>query len=372
MTITGVPEDLVTETSASAAVLGVVAVITVLLRTWVRIRNRAIGGDDYLMIVALILFIPCCVTAYLGCLSGLGLTDDVIKEQDPSGELNHHGLKWFFAFQITYVCCLPFIKSSICVALLRITKAKRFVIPIWIVIGLSIFGAVIGFASQCKGTEEVGGVIIFVSVVSILTDWLCAILPALLLWNLNMKPKTKVLLAFVLALGALASISTCIRLGYTHVYKNVKVLPKDFLRLGARLIVWAIVECGIGIIAGSLPPLQPLFRRLGLGIGSSRMRLTCEPHPRESHGLIYYRQKNVSLAAPTPAVVRLARPRNMPGGGQGNSLVTTCSAEANPYQHWWDTNGQLDDPSSQKLIIVKNTRIDIEYDVEQAAPRPLR
>nr|QZS37078.1 C252A protein [Hypoxylon sp. CO27-5] len=389
MAIAGVPEGLGAETSASAVVLGIVASIIVLLRTWVRIRNGAIGGDDYLMIIALIFFIPCCVITFLGCLSGIGETDDVIKEQDTSGEINKNGLRWFFLFWVVYMCCLPFIKSSICVALLRIAKAKHFVIPIWIVMGLSIFGAIIGLASQmegckpiaanwdialghCRGTEEVGAVTIFVSAISILTDWLCAILPALLLWNLNMKTKTKVLLAFVLALGALASISTCIRLRYMHIYKDVESQPKDLLQRAARLIVWSIVECGIGIIAGSLPPLQPLFRRFGLRIGSSRMKLTCEPHPGESHVLSYYRQKNVPPTAPAAAVVRPARPRNMAGGSQGNSLVTTCSAEANPYQHWWHTNSQFDDVSNKKLIIVKNTRIEIEYDVEREAYGPLR
>lgn len=57
--------------------------------------------------------------------------------------------------------------------------------------------------ADCDGTARVGAMSITVAVSSILTDWLCAILPAIMLWNLNMKLKVKIWLIFVLALGSL-------------------------------------------------------------------------------------------------------------------------------------------------------------------------
>ncbi|KAI1141111.1 hypothetical protein F5Y05DRAFT_423921 [Hypoxylon sp. FL0543] len=383
------PTSLGATTSAIALVLCVIAAITVFLRTWVRIGNGAIGVDDYLMVIALIFFIPCCVITPIGCLSGIGAKDALIKASDPSGELNKHALKWFFVLRLIYFWCLPFVKSSICVALLRITSAKRFVVPVWIAMGLSIFGSVVGFSAmmdqckpiatnwdmslgQCKGTVYVDTFNIIVSAISILTDWLCAILPAILIWNLNMKPKVKALLSFVLALGVLASVSTCVRLRYMHIYKEIKVQPKDVLENAANLVIWSVLECGIGIIAGSLPPLQPLFRRYGFGVGSSRMKLTNEPHPADAPSRSYYRHRATSPAVPPSAAVRPVRLGSMKGAKRGHSLVTTCRAEASPYQQRWDGNSYFDDESSQKLVIVKNTRIDIEYDVERPATGPHR
>lgn len=63
----------------------------------------------------------------------------------------------------------------------------------------------------------------FISASSILTDWSCAILPCIIVWNLNMKRKLKVSAAGILALGAVASLSTIVRLPYLGAY----TAPKD-------------------------------------------------------------------------------------------------------------------------------------------------
>lgn len=51
-----VPEGLGAEVMAATVVLCVAAIITGLLRAWVRVSNRAIGGDDYLMFIGLVSF----------------------------------------------------------------------------------------------------------------------------------------------------------------------------------------------------------------------------------------------------------------------------------------------------------------------------
>lgn len=58
----------------------------------------------------------------------------------------------------------------------------------------------------------------FISASSIITDWACAILPCFIVWKLNMKRKLKVSVAVVLALGAVASLSTIVRLPYLGAY----------------------------------------------------------------------------------------------------------------------------------------------------------
>lgn len=116
--------------------------------------------------------------------------------------------------------CLPFVKTSICVALLRITSDKRYVIPLWLTIVVGVIGSAIGFGAvlgqckpisvsweggsgDCSGLDIVGKMSLAMSAITVVTDWLCAIFPALILWNLKMKPRVKASLIFVLSLGAL-------------------------------------------------------------------------------------------------------------------------------------------------------------------------
>ncbi|KAI2467866.1 hypothetical protein F4781DRAFT_432967 [Annulohypoxylon bovei var. microspora] len=388
------PEGVGAGIEISAMVLGFISIIVVLLRICVRLNNGAIGSDDYLMVVALAFFVTCCVLAHRGCLFGLGAEDNVILDYDSTGMMYEKGLQCFFFFQMFYMIGLPFIKSSVCVALLRITREKRYVVPLWGVIAVSSFAGIFGFVSvmaQCKpiaanwnlnvgncdGTLRVGAMSIAVSALSILTDWLCAILPAILLWNLNMRPKIKAWLIFVLALGVLASISTCVRLPYIHIYKHIYVEPSQGLQKAGNLVVWSVAECGIGIIAGSLPPLQPLLRKFKLGVETPRIKLSYwntrhEHQPEASPIISRCNYRRFPPATPPPSVPPPPRPprpvkmRNVEAVPRGNSLVTTCQADPRP----WEDNGRFDYTSSQKLIIVKNTRIDIEYGQKWPVTRP--
>ncbi|XXH02761.1 hypothetical protein Hte_009146 [Hypoxylon texense] len=396
-----IPEGIGAETLAASVVLCVVAIITVILRVFVRIRIGALGRDDYMMIMALAFFITCCVIGILGCLSGFGATEKAIQEADPSGGLHRDARKYFFIFQIAYLGCLPFIKLSICFALLRITEAKRYVIPLWLILGLTVVMSGVGFVTlmtQCKplsasfnptpakcsggsGTR-LGWVTIVISAFSMLTDWMYAAIPVFILWNLNMKTKVKVSLAFILALGAF-------------------------------IIVWSNVEAGVGIIAGSLPPLRPLFRRIGFGFGATRrLKLSCEDPQQAAARQGNKDSSSSSAGAPlskrksrasvlcnrnTPSI-RLASIRKKAGGGgssssshshghgHGNSRTTTCQGRVQDRRGSRDCqtldeevggggdgdgDGGYDDvPNHQKLIIMKNTQIDIEFEAADGTPLP--
>ncbi|KAL7621400.1 hypothetical protein AAE478_008722 [Parahypoxylon ruwenzoriense] len=362
-----IPEGLGAKTLAATIVLCFFAIVSVALRLWVRCKIGANGTDDYLMVIGLMFFVACCIATTFGCFSGFGTTDNVINRLDPSGRMYSNGLKLFFIFQITYTWCLPFIKASVCVTLLRITKAKRYVIPLWAIMTLSTVTTFMGFVSvitqctpvaaswdpslgECDGTSRVGEISLAISAVSILTDWSCAVIPAFILWNLNMRLKVKLSLAFILSLGALASISTSVRLPYIEIYVHLYITPKDGLYHSANIVVWSIVECGIGIIAGSLPPLRPLFKKADFGFSAETMktyanhlRCVADIHRRPGRG------RSVQLGS-------VATPEE--------ALTTTCQANQQ-HSPWWDQRAPNEVPS-QKLVIVKNTRIDIEYDAPDA------
>jgi hypothetical protein len=79
-----------------------------------------------------------------------------------------------------------------------------------------------------------------------------------------MKLKTKVLVAGILAFAAIGSTGTVVRMFYLHTLMD----GPDFLYATTDVALWSTVEPGIGITAGSIACLRPLFRiwlwRLGL------------------------------------------------------------------------------------------------------------
>ncbi|KAI8966437.1 hypothetical protein F5Y11DRAFT_343498 [Daldinia sp. FL1419] len=381
-----IPEGLGAETLAATIILAAVSFITVILRLLVRIRKGSMGFDDYLMVIGLGTYMFCCVVIYLACLSGFGAKDDVLFQIDPTGEMRENGLKWMFFFEVGYMACFPFIKTSICVALIRITSDKRYAIPLWLVIIASFVTAAVGLGivmsqcesisenwkvgpNTCSGLNRLGDVSLAMSAVSIVTDWTCAVIPAFILWNLNMKPRVKASLIFVLALGVLASISTCVRLPLVKMYMHTVSNPGDGLYKGCRISVWSVVECGIGIIAGSLPPLRPLFSRFGLGTNPSIRSPYYRHQSNRSYGPTGSTKKRSShipltaAAAADPIQLGYMRRAN-----RGDSVTTTCRAGPRSHSEWWEANDHIygnndsDDCSNRKLVIVKDTRIDVKYD----------
>ncbi|KAM0418452.1 hypothetical protein ACHAPD_004811 [Fusarium lateritium] len=72
-----------------------------------------------------------------------------------------------------------------------------------------------------------------------------------------MKLATKVSLAAILGLAALASLCTIVRLPYVKYY----IIIPDYLYNVTHIVIWSILESGIGIVAGSLPSLRQLVNR---------------------------------------------------------------------------------------------------------------
>ncbi|KAI0112967.1 hypothetical protein F4814DRAFT_420124 [Daldinia grandis] len=125
-------------------------------------------------------------------------------------------------------------------------------------------------------------------------------------------------------------------------------------------MVWSIVECGIGIIAGSLPPLRPLLTRYGFGLSSSSKNPTYERQANRNSTFNILNGKQALPAAPDPAA-RSIRLGSMKRTGRGGSLVTTCQAGIQSRPEWGDNNSDSDDSSNRKLIIVKDTQINVQY-----------
>ena len=123
-------------------------------------------------------------------------------------------------FQTLYCASLIFIKSSICVALIRLVISKRLLYTLYAILALSAsygFIAMMTVLLQCRplkatwepsaGTCSNGGIIVriswFVTACSITTDFACAVMPFVILWNLQMRKRLKFTIAAMLSLGFL-------------------------------------------------------------------------------------------------------------------------------------------------------------------------
>lgn len=131
--------------------------------------------------------------------------------------------KLFFVAEFFYASGAVAIKCSIAVTLLRIADSRRrFVWTIWAIMGASLISCIVfcaGVGNICHPIERLWGattegscdqrlnsnVSFFFSAIEILTDWALAILPGVLLWNVQMKAKIK----FFVSILRSRTLSSC-------------------------------------------------------------------------------------------------------------------------------------------------------------------
>lgn len=94
-------------------------------------------------------------------------------------------------------------------------------------------------------------------VINCLTDFLLALLPVPLIWQLKLNVRTRMSLIAILSLGVSAGAAGVFR---ATVFNTILHDPRRFVH--DKWMMWNYVELTVGIIAGSLPALKPLFLRV--------------------------------------------------------------------------------------------------------------
>ncbi|PLB33190.1 ion-transporting P-type ATPase SPF1 [Aspergillus candidus] len=247
-----------------------VSFITVCLRCFVRLRLvRAFGWDDTLMVAAMALNILFALCGITGSLYGMGQKLGDLEPNDIET-----AMFWWWLGQLSYVFTCAVAKISIALALLRLTVAKLHKILLWLVIAVTVVvGLVFWFMltlqcqpvdhfwkrlsteGHCLKTDYLIDIAYVYSVTACLCDLTLGLLPIALVWTLQMTRKTKIALAFILSLGCIASAAVIVRIPYLHNYKD-----REFLYATSEISIWSNIEAGLGITAGSLVTLRPLFR----------------------------------------------------------------------------------------------------------------
>ncbi|KAI0597247.1 hypothetical protein F4775DRAFT_263937 [Biscogniauxia sp. FL1348] len=269
------PTGLAAATLGVAVSFSILCTIVIVLRVYVRVRMGNFGLEDWLMCIGYVINMAHNAIISYGTFTGIGTPDDHIPG-GATGVIYMEGAKTVFLWQVFFLSGFVFIKSSICLTLLRIAVIKWHRITFWTLIIISVVSTLvvdIYILLQCQPIERTWGekpgtcIPIIVSVIitfiisglNIITDVTTALLPFLMLKKAQMARRKKLSVIAVLSLGVLASIATLCRLPFGTAY----FAPKDYLVGLGDIILWTVVECDLALIAGSLPMLAPLLRNKG-------------------------------------------------------------------------------------------------------------
>lgn len=274
-------EDGATGILAATTFVVSLATVTVIARLYVRfliIRNT--GWDDWFMVMAITLAWAGQGVIFGQVAHGAGRH---VGDVDPA--IYMIGMKLNFISQPIFLVAICIVKLSVGSSLLRIASTKFYRVLILSVMCFMAFytvGCFFTIMFQCtdiriqwdrtvKATcwtkTTLLGLSYTNSALNIITDLLFAIvIPTPMLWNLNVHFRTRVSLIAILGLGVFACAAAVVKLGYVTNYGKLG----DWLWDSQNITIWTCVELNVGIIAGSLPCLRPIFRRfLGSTYGKS-------------------------------------------------------------------------------------------------------
>ncbi|KAF2496333.1 hypothetical protein BU16DRAFT_609132 [Lophium mytilinum] len=278
---------------ATCGTVTALALITLAIRLFVRIRMiRNVGWDDYTMIVAVAL----CITGFFHIVPEVAYgAGKHINHIDPADF--RRGLKLNFITQPIYLWAICMVKMSIGFFLLRVAATsffRRVIISIMVFMLVYTLVSFFTIVLQCTNIQVMWDptveskcfapttlrVLSYTNVsLNILTDFMFSIfIPIPMLWHVQMNTKTKSSIIGILALGIFATIAAIVKTSYLPMYG----LHGDLLWDSRNLTIWIVIESCIGIVAGNLPCMKPLFKHV---LGSTYGRSSAN----RSSGLQYYR-----------------------------------------------------------------------------------
>ncbi|KAI0107963.1 hypothetical protein F4776DRAFT_416780 [Hypoxylon sp. NC0597] len=249
------------------SICGFLATLFVAVRLFARwLHGNTLLLADYLIIFALCLYIPFCVTLGLCTNSGLGkhalfVTDARLLQI------------YFISSEVIYSVVIVTIKWSILAFYRRIFPQKWFhwtLLGVAVFMGAWMFTTVFAIIFQCIPIEfnwdtsipgghciNIGQMALATSILNVLTDVAILLLPLPLVWKLNVSPKRRSGLILLFGLGGGACVVGITRAGYIGdlnattdpTWDNV---PAAYL---------SAIEVLAGFLVACIPSYPVLFRR---------------------------------------------------------------------------------------------------------------
>ncbi|KAB5545592.1 hypothetical protein GE09DRAFT_967965 [Coniochaeta sp. 2T2.1] len=304
--------------------------VSVGLRTYVRAGlTRNFMLDDWLMLISQAIFTTSCAFILLGVKSGLGHHNKALAQPDEI-----ESLKWQALATASYILNMMFIKLSYAIFLLRLAVQKRYRWTLWgSMFVVAVWSTVLFFWDifQCKpvraqwdytipgevcvSSEQIVAAAYALSVMTIVTDWMYALMPIPMIWNVKMTKQAKVIVVVLLGLGVFASVATLIRLKFLSDLNDTD----DILFAGTDAMVWTLIEPGVAIVASSLVTIRPLLHA---------MRIKGFMSTENSTALRYGHNNNQPRSA--GAGPRAYARGSMPGFGRGDIRLADMETAGGP------------------------------------------
>ncbi|KAG8169815.1 hypothetical protein KVR01_000560 [Diaporthe batatas] len=258
-------------------VLGL-AWILVLLRAYVRvIMIKNVASDDWWMLASILAYTAYSIVAMWGIFDG-GTGKHI---SNLSLEETLVGLKAWYICEVIYAPISAMVRTSVALFLHRVATEALHKWVIWINLAviyiislvftfIAIFQCnppsyfyeqVLGKPGGCMNINVLPNAVIAHSVIGAVTDLVFAALPVAMLWDVQLNKRTKVVVALLLGMGAVAGIALLVRIPFV---KRLAITP-DFLFETVDVAIWSVMEPSLGIIAGCVATLRPLFKSLGFG-----------------------------------------------------------------------------------------------------------
>ncbi|RAH54756.1 integral membrane family protein [Aspergillus piperis CBS 112811] len=290
---------------AATSITTAFALLTVLARMYVRVFFiRNVGPDDYVMVLTMALSLGGFAVIIPEVIYGAGR--HTVYVENTASIATHLN----FATQGIYMWAIGLVKISIGLFLLRFAPRRGYKIFIWVVMVVMLLYTIICFLtlmfeckdirsiwdenvkSQCFTSSQLLKLSYTNTGLNILTDIIFAILPAIMLRHLQVNRRVKASLVCILGLGIFACVAAIVKLSVLPNYGRTGDLLWDY----STLTIWVVVESNMGIIAGSLPTLKPLFKQF-LGTYGSQTKTR-----RYTYGSKKYRLQSLSPSYPQPSV----------------------------------------------------------------------
>ncbi|KAI5921321.1 hypothetical protein F4810DRAFT_712571 [Camillea tinctor] len=276
-------EDRGPELLAIIWVFTILSIIVVLLKFISRAHIHQLGWDDFFILLSAVLIIICTSIFTYDVHLGMGkhAWDIPPDELSEVVKINYIGNPFgIMAYSF------PNIAVVILLERIMVPNTSRAVGLYTLVVLQSIIAAIscILLFTQCTPTEYLWNSTIpatcfpagtiskysyFVGSFTAFTEIVLGIVPIAAFWNLRLPTKTKVGLCFLMCCTIFAAICSIIKTTKLDELSNLE----DFTYGSVDLIIWAIVEANVIIIAACMPSLRPFFSH------SSRKQQNSESHP---------------------------------------------------------------------------------------------
>ncbi|KAI1169772.1 hypothetical protein F4777DRAFT_571853 [Nemania sp. FL0916] len=245
--------------------------IVIVLRLWARWLSRNLGLDDAFTVITYLLFLAeNSLVTYLVQTGLSRLTRNLLDLSIPQ-------IEWIYMFYFVTFDISIFVtglgKVAVGITILRIfgdaSLWQRW--AVWAVLILNVVVSFIDFGVitfpcgdptltwslnrpttvRCISTKVQLDISHATNAVQIVADFAFSIFPIIVVWNLNMTRRRKVLIITALGLTLITGVAAIVKTIYT-IYPNATV----------QRYIWFHIEATLVIVCGSVPTLHPLYERL--------------------------------------------------------------------------------------------------------------